>query len=196
MSHGPFPKLTVVHTRPLLSEPETEYQWPFASSSPYGVPSVPWGGGESPTAGESFPWRRDFSNWRRKSDRGGDGAGTRGPRFWPWEPRLLLSYRIWPALRHVGKMITLQRNHDSSRSRYSRRSARASPGPDFSNSPSSPTTLVICGPPWSCARGCSPQIKALLQPGHLASCLRTRKAVARLRALPSLLPDPRHRRWM
>lgn len=37
-------------------------------------------------------------------------------------------------------------------------------------------SLVICGPPWSCARGCSPQIKALLQPGRLASCLRARKA--------------------
>lgn len=74
-------------------------------------------------------------------------------------------------------MITLERNHDSLRSHYSCRSARAGSGPAFSNSRLLANhSLVICGPQWSCARGCSPPVKALLQLGHPESCLRARQA--------------------
>ena len=48
-------------------------------------------------------------------------------------------------------------------------------------------SLVIRGPPRSCARGYSPQIKALLQPGLPASCLRA----PRRHLLPALASPPR-----
>lgn len=83
----------------------------------------------------------------------------------------------WPALRRVGK------------DDYTRKESRLLAGPllaslrtrrfwpGFQQLPQLANhSLVICGPRWSCARGCSPQMKALLQPGHPSSCLRARQA--------------------
>lgn len=99
-------------------------------------------------------------------------------------PTLCTRTVFWLARQHVGKDDYAQKESlllaepllSSLRTRAS--------GPAFSNSP----LLAICEPPpWNCARGCSPQMKALLQPGHPASCLGKSQASNR----PFLLCSPR-----
>lgn len=150
----------------------------------------------SPAEGERFPCRRGFSNWERKPGvgHGCRDAGAHRPPFLAQEATPQRSVGCLAGAAARGEEgYKRERHHDSACGRSSRRSARWGSGPALSSSPSSLTArLLTWGPARSRAPGCSPQISALLQRGHPASCLR-----APGRHLPpALASPPRQLGWM